>query len=428
MANTFNDFSVLFSSYMNLDPGVIHLNNAGVAPMSNPAKKKAIEALTVMNERGFLGVGELIAAYQEARALLALLVGAEPQQVAFMQTTAAAISQVAFGIKLKPEDEVVILSQEYPSNFYPWKLACKESGASLKVVACEEDFSIPWEALVAAITPKTRVVAVSWVQFQTGSTIDLKSLAEVCHRQPNCWLVVDVIQGLGAIPFDMKTMGVDAICGGSHKWLCGPLGQGFLVLAKHRITELSPLLQGAFTYGTPEDPIQENPVPRLEAIRYEPGSPMILGAVGMGASIQMLLELGVENIYQHGQALRQYLSAGLQKQGHRVFNPHVASRATGCGDRPSAILTFVPKFSVEAVKLAFQKNNITFAARAGGIRLSPHGFNSIEELERLLVVLEELEGELSPAKVSESGVAGVLVEAVLEDQSFVENKESQKGS
>ena len=202
-----------------------HLNNAGVAPLSAPARD-AIGACADRMRMGSAGIGAALDAYEDDRKSVAALVGAAAGDVAMVQTCAVAISTVAAGFPFRAGDEIVTLEQEYPSNAYPWLRAAERSGARVVRVPSNARFEIDHDRLVDAIGPKTRVVAVSWVQFSTGEMVDLVALSEACRRH-DAWLVVDAIQGIGVLPFDLHAFGVDVVCGGTHKWLCGPLGHGF---------------------------------------------------------------------------------------------------------------------------------------------------------------------------------------------------------
>ncbi|MCC7442541.1 MAG: aminotransferase class V-fold PLP-dependent enzyme, partial [Bdellovibrionales bacterium] len=325
----------LLRSQMSLSSGRTHLNNAGLAPTSLPAAAAVQAFLTTMSHEGFAAVEGMIAAYEGSRAMIARFVNAEPDLVAHMPTCAAAISQVAFGLAFKPGDEILIWDQEYPSNAYPWHTAAKRSGAKVILAPSEPGWRTRTERLLGLITPRTRVVAVSWVQSRTGAMTDLRPIGAACS-QVGAWLVADVIQGLGIIPFDMKAEGVDAACCGTQKWLCSPPGHGFLALKPGRQLELDPVIQGAITYGMPYDPVDPKKVPRPDARRFEPGCPMILGAVGTAAAMELLSRCGVESLNRQANRLAAALTDILLADGAQVLSH------TG---RPglSPIVTFRPR-------------------------------------------------------------------------------------
>ncbi|MCB0359272.1 MAG: aminotransferase class V-fold PLP-dependent enzyme [Bdellovibrionales bacterium] len=354
---------------------LVHLNNAGLGPLTRAAVERAAEIAALQAERGSHAIAELLQICDNARRSFARLVNADPELVCFSQTCAASISQVALGISLRPGDEIVRWDQEYPSNAIPWHRAAELAGATVTVVPSEAGYQLSTERLLHAISTRTRVVTVSWVQFQTGAITDLTALSNRT-KEVGAWLVVDAIQGLGVIPFDMEAFGVDAVCGGSHKWLLGPLGLGFLALAPHRLEELKPVLHGAGMYGPPLDVIDLNrPLPK-NARRFEPGIPQVLAAGVAAASADTLLSVGIDSIYGIAASRASALRAQLETDGSTVLHNDPVDGIT------SPITTFFPRCGLEQAERALQREGIAYTPRAGGIRLSPHGFNTEEEIER----------------------------------------------
>ena len=361
----------------------IYLNNAGVAPMCRPAIDAAKELAETMGQ-GIFQISSMLEQYELARGQFARLVGARPDHVSMTQTCAASISLVALGIPLRNGAEIVTWEQEYPSNAYPWFEAARRVNGTVHRVASSGDWNLDTDKLLAAITPKTQVVAVSWVQFQTGSMTDLKRLSAACREQ-DAWLVVDAIQGLGILPFHLEQMGVDAVCGGTHKWLCGPLGHGFVAFAEGRRDEVQPLMHGAFTYGTPEDVPQPENQPRHDPYRFEPGAPLLFGAIAGAAAIAWLHEAGIERLYLQASRLSQKLAEGILRQGGKVLS---ALDDLAKSQPRSPITTVVPAGDVERAMQRLREAKIAHAARAGGIRLAPHGFNTDDDIDAVLDALK----------------------------------------
>ena len=367
------------------DDDAILLNNAGVAPMCRPARR-AIDKAARELSRGFFALDELFAEYGRARATYARLCGAQPRDVAMFHTCAAALSQVALGLTLQPGDEIVLWDQEYPSNAYPWHEAARRTGARVRLVPSEPDLSLRQERLHAAITPRTRVVAVSWVQYQTGAVTELGPLAQAC-RAVGAWLVVDAIQGLGLFTLDLTALGVDAVAGGTHKWLCGPLGHGFLALAPGRAAELRPLLHGAMTYGGPDDMVEPARQALPDARRFEPGSPLLLGALGGAAAVELLLALELPRVHAAALQLAELLIDGLRERGARLLVPQSSGLR-------SPIVTFVPRGAasqVEKIANGLRAQRVACARRAGGLRLAPHAFNTDEDIAGFFRALDAAE-------------------------------------
>ena len=368
--------------HLTLDTDHVHLNNAGVGPLTRPAQRAMTDMAALQGAKGFAAVPEIIDIYESARGVFGQLVGVSGHDVSMMQTCAAALSQVALGLSYNAGDEIVLCDQEYPSNAYPWFEAAKRNNIEAKVILSEPNLDILLEKLLAAITPKTKVVAVSWVQYQSGTCSDIATLKNKCDAV-GAWLVVDAIQGLGMIPFPHDKVMPDAICGGTHKWILGPLGHGFLILPQERREALAPLLHGAMTYGTPEDLVDRAKSMRIDATRFEPGNPLLWGAVGGAASLRTLLSIGIHEIHQRAMSLSRQLLEGLQEQGAQILGQPSAHRM-------SPIVTFkIPHRDMKSLFAHLTANRITGSYRAGGIRLSPHAYNTEDEIAYVLDLIRQ---------------------------------------
>ncbi|MCM2280966.1 MAG: aminotransferase class V-fold PLP-dependent enzyme [Bdellovibrionaceae bacterium] len=355
-----------------------HLNNAGIAPICLPA----LHALNAWAERvhtdGTFAIPDLFAAQEQTRSSLARLLGAAPEQIAFFQGAANAISQMAFGLDFRAGDEVLVWDQEYPSNFYPWRDAVQRAGGRLVVASSGPHLSTPLENLLTQVTPRTRVIAISWVQYQTGAITDLKDLASFA-RAKGILTCADVIQGAGALPLDFQDSGLDAIVGGSHKWLLSPLGVGFLC-ARHEVLErLKPQAVGAMTYGTSEDLAHLGATLRASPSRFEPGSRPLLDIAAFGAALDLFLQTGMDVIAQEAEWLAKKLMHGLRERGYEIQSPHGQfHRGAIVNFRPTSVSAHP---SLEGLEAALRAAGVACARRAGGIRLSPHAFNTQDDLE-----------------------------------------------
>ncbi len=382
VANKLNQFKIAFSN-----PGrFIHLNNAGVAPISRPSLESLAHWSRRLYEEGTHAIPDVFLELEGTRHLLAQFLNAAPETTVFFQGTANAISQVAFGLTLKPGDEIILWDQEYPSNFYPWRDAARSAGAKLVVVPSPDiNLSSPVERLKEKITNRTRVIAFSWVQFQTGAMTDLKEMTTIA-KENRILTVADIIQGAGHIPFDFKNSGLDVACGGSHKWLVSPPGVGFICTTPAVFNELRPQAVGAFTYGTPNDLSNVDAIMQTGPQKFEPGSRPILDIMAFGATLRLLLEVGIESISKEVENLAGYLINGLKEHGYTIRSPH------GNGQHRGGIVTFAPNSksalkTLEQMDAALIAQKISFAKRGDGIRLSPHAFNTIDNLNATLKAL-----------------------------------------
>lgn len=350
----------------------LHLNNAGLAPISRAARDRVLYWGNRFYEEGFYTDADYVADVLHSRESLAKLIGCGHNEIAFFQSTAGAISQLCFNFPLKAGDEVLTWDQEYASNLYPWQEACKRVGATLVLAESGERLTTPVEKLIERITDKTKIIAISWLQFQTGARTDIKVLSKIT-REKNIFLFVDIMQGLGIHEFNMKEWGVDAVAGGSHKWLVSPVGVGYLALDMRHMNMFRPHNVGAYTFGTCDDPADLFCMPKKDALKFEAGSKQVLEITGLGASVDLLLQTGVKTIEAEVVRLATKLANGLRDQGLDVHH------------NGSAHVNFVPR-SDSADKLRALPCN--FAVRGPGLRLSPHAFNTDDQIDRILTGLK----------------------------------------
>lgn len=361
----------------------IHLNNAGLAPISRPALERIEYWALRFFEDGFYSDADYMAEVSRARASLAQIISCGSDDISFFQSTAGAISQIAFQFGLRAKDEVILWEQEYSSNLYPWQIACKRAGANLVVVASLPDLSTPIEALLKHVTENTRIIAVSWVQFQTGSVSNIKELVNQAH-QKNIFVVVDVMQGLGLYEFDFVGWNVDAAVGGSHKWLVSPVGVGFLALAKQHRLMMGPHSVGSGTFGTCDDPASLECLPKTDGSKFEPGSKQVLEIAALGGSLDLILKTGVKTIGNEALRLAKRLKSGLTDLGFLIHTPYEV------GKEKTNIVNFssLTKNIVEITDI-LKMYPINYAVRGPGVRLSPHAFNSDEDIDKVIELLGE---------------------------------------
>ena len=353
------------------DRSKLHLNNAGLSPISGPARNKIKYWADRFFQDGFYTDQDYMNDVLFSRKKVAELVGCDHSEISFYPSTAYAISQLCFQFPLKAGDEVLMWDIEYSSNLYPWQEACKRSGASL-VLAPSKNFEVDTDVLISKITERTKVVAISWLQFQTGTRTDLKRVGEECHKR-GIFFFVDIMQGIGMHPFDMKAWHIDACASGSHKWLVSPVGVGFLALDSRHVSKIKPHNVGASTFGTCDDPSDLTCMPKTDSLKYEAGSKQVLEITALGASIDLILKTGVDNIEKEILRLSSKLHLGLKNLGYDSFNYQ------------SSIVNFIPRSETEK---KLHSIPVLFAKRGNGFRLSPHAHNTDEDIEKVLQALK----------------------------------------
>ncbi|AGH96668.1 aminotransferase class V-fold PLP-dependent enzyme [Pseudobdellovibrio exovorus] len=368
-----------FKKHFDFTSGFIHFNNSGQAPIPDVNRDKVKYWLDRFYSEGAHCSMDGWGQTEVVRQKLANFIGAEVAEVAFFGTAASAISQAALAIPLQKDDEILTWDQEYPSNFYPWRIAAERSQAKVIQLA-SENWQTPAQKILDHVTPKTRVIAVSWVQFQTGAVTDLELISKTLRAQgrDDIWLVADVIQGIGVRPFHFHQSGFDIICGGSHKWLCSSYGASFMAIRHQRMPQLAPLEFGAMTYGYPDTEKSFSIQPKLTAQRYEPGSKAMFEVIGLGETLDLMSQVGVAAIFQEASRLADLLRAGLRSQGYKMF----------CADGPIVNFAADTTEKTEELLQRLQKNKVSCIKRGPGIRISIHGFNRDEEVARVLEILK----------------------------------------
>lgn len=353
-------------------------NHAGVAPISNRCAAAINEYVTNLQNYTYLK-GSFYKHADQVRAQVARLIGAAPDEVTFCKNTSDGLSMVANGLSWQSGDNVVTTNVEFSANVYPWQ-ALRPRGVEVRMVF-EEDGRIPLERLIEAINNRTRLVAISSVQYASGFRTDLATLGEYCQSK-GVLLCVDAIQSLGVFPIDVGAMNVDFLAADGHKWLCAPEGSGIFYVRKELQGHLKPTCIG---WASMKDPFNFDRY-QFEfadsARRYDSGSYNLAGIYALGGALELLAELGIEAVATRLLGLTDRLVVGLREKGYRV----VSSRAPGEG---SGIVAFLSdRHDPHATQRHLQtEHRIVLAVRRGRLRASPHVYNTEAEIDQLINVL-----------------------------------------
>ena len=357
------------------------MNAAGVCPMSRQAHDALLHWTKRMHEEGQFCIDGAFEESELLRGELAGFLGARASELAYFQTTAAALSQVALGLSLSPGDEIVVWDQEYPSNLYPWRVAAERSGAKVVLAESGADLSTPVEALLAKVTSKTKVIAFSWVQYRTGAITDIAPVTEFA-RARGIFTCADIIQGVGLLPFDFASSGLDSACGGTHKWLCAPPTVGYMLLKEEHIPRLRPIAVGAMTYGDHNSLASLAAEIRPGIGRFEPGGRSLLEQIALRASLKLIRETGIDRIAQEAEWLSRKLMHGLRERGYQIHSPHGSHH---CGSIVNFAATAQSRFKSQAeIEQVLQREKISYGVRPPGVRLAPHAFNTAEQIDFVL--------------------------------------------
>ena len=364
-----------------LIPDLIHLNHAAVGPWPRRAAEAVAEFARENCHQGNLDYGHWLARYEALKAQLAEFIHADsPDEIALVKNTSEGLSFVAQGIAWEAGDEVVISDEEFPSNRIVWE-ALAERGVQLRQVALRQPGRTPEEALMEACGPRTRLLSISAVQYASGLRMDLPTLGAFTRAQ-DILFCVDAIQMIGAAPFDVQAIGCDFAIADGHKWMLGPEGLGLFYLRQPLIEALK-LTQ--FGWNMVEDAGNyqvKTWTPARSARRFEAGSPNMLGAVALSASLSVLAEYGMPAVSNKIIKNIQYLSENIASiDGLKVISELSPGRFLG--------IMVVQSESGDNAGLFehLKTHRVLCAQRGGGIRLSPHFYTSQATLDRALEVL-----------------------------------------
>ncbi|HET6275401.1 MAG TPA: aminotransferase class V-fold PLP-dependent enzyme [Candidatus Cybelea sp.] len=356
----------------------VYLNHAsaGVLPLSSVA---AIEAFAREHaEKGVLGTYPYDLRLPEYRERIGRFIGAPGSQIALLTSTSAAAATIAAGLDWRAGDEVVLCDNEFPANAVPWA-ALRRRGVRLRLVRTSENRLTP-DVLRRELGPQTRLVALSWVSYADGYRHDLDGLASVAHAA-GALLCVDAMQGLGAFPVDVAQSGVDALYAGGAKWLLALHGIALLYLGS-RLSERLELtmpgwrsMENMWDFHSYDQPFSG------DAMRFECGTPNLIGALSLVAAVDSFERNGKAAIAAHVIDLTDRLYEGLLSLGAQLST----LRGEGIS---SGIVTFaLPGRDSIEVGRRLEQEKILTTYRAGGIRVSPHGYNSVDEIDALLTAV-----------------------------------------
>lgn len=354
------------------------LDHAAVAPLSGPARQAMRDWADDIAENGLVHESRWLARIAEVRGLAGELLNCEPLDIAFIKNTSEGIGIVAEGFPWRAGDNVVIAAEEYPANQYPW-LNLADRGVETRAVATR-DRRIWIDDIRAAIDTHTRIVSFSHVEFASGFRNDIDTIGQLC-RERGIHFFVDAIQSLGVLPVDVQQAPVDFLAADGHKWLLGPEGAGIFYIRRDLVEKLHAVGVGWNSVVNSRDFSRIDFRLKPHAGRWESGSLNVAGITALGASLELLLKIGIDIIAARALALTDYLCEKALSIGLEVYSPR---DQPGC----SSIVSLVPPGGdVRRLVRRCRDQGLVINQRAGRLRVSPHCYNSEEEVDRLMELL-----------------------------------------
>ena len=363
----------------------IYLNHAAVSPPPTPTIEAVKSQLNDVTENGSLNYRNWIAVKEKARKLAAGMLGARPDQIAFMRNTSDGLSTIANGLRWQTGDNLVTFRNEFPSNIYPW-LRLRDA-LGIEVRMCDErDGRVDTDALIGLIDSKTRIVAISQVQYASGFRADLERIGRAA-RAHDALLVVDVIQAMGVIETNVDDLLIDAAAGAGHKWLLTPEGVGLLYLSDRARERIEPTLVGWISVPNPEDYANFEQGWNTGALAWESGTSPTALIHGFAASLEFLTEIDVGRIARYLEELADHLCERLENSNYQI----VSSRDP---TEKSQIVCIRHRWGRSPMDLYshLKLRNIITAPRGDRLRIAPHCYNTREEIDVLVDALESIAG------------------------------------
>ncbi|MCL4239534.1 MAG: aminotransferase class V-fold PLP-dependent enzyme [Anaerolineae bacterium] len=379
-----------------------YLNHASISPMPLPAAQAmqratlwlADDPMTFFTPGSEVGYGDLFATFSQEMA--ALIGAAHPHEVVGTQSTSSGINAVAQAIDWQPGDNIVLVDVEFPSNVYPWMVLGRR-GVECRLAPADGGGATV-EALDALTDERTRLIAVSAVQFFTGQRADLAAIGAYC-QQRGILFAVDAIQAAGHLPIDVEAMHIDILASGGQKSLMGPPGQGFLYVREAVAERMVPGIVGPNATDGWEHWIQYDLTPRPGAQRFMMGTPNIAGMIGLIESVRFLRGLGVASIDAWTRHLSGVTIAELSARGQHIITPSdpahlgpiVTLRVGDPADLPAAEARtngLLDHLAAHGVRVTKHWD----AARAPHLRISTHCYNTEDEVRRACALVEDYHG------------------------------------
>jgi selenocysteine lyase/cysteine desulfurase len=354
-----------------------YFDHAAVAPLSGPAQQALAEWAADLAENGAVHEHDWLRRVEGIRQNFGRLLNAEPLDIAFVKNTSEGVGIVAEGLPWVPGDNVVTAAEEYPANVYPW-LNLRSRGVETRLVPSRGN-KIAVDDIRAAVDSRTRIVSLSFVEFASGYRNDLDTIGSFC-RERDILFFVDAIQGLGVLPLDVAASPIDFLAADGHKWLVGPEGAGVFYIRRELVEELHPVGVGWNSVRDSFNFSQLDFVLKPHAGRWESGTLNIGGIMGLGASVELLLKAGVPALAERIDFLTEHLCEQARRAGFEVFSSREPAQRSGI------VSLLVPGDPRDRVRRC-RAENVAISQRGGRIRVSPHAYNTTDELDRLVQLL-----------------------------------------
>jgi len=364
--------------FPHLKKDFVYFNHASTGPMSLRVKESLNELLYLNSEGKIDDYKELLKRADVSKQLLGKLLNTTADRIAFTSNTSSGLNILAQGIRWKKGDRIILGDVEFPANVYPF-INLKDIGVEIDFVKSENGI-ITAEDLIHAITPKTKLISVSYVQFLSGYRIDLEILGNTC-KEKEIILSLDATQGLGALTLDIQKCKIDFISCGTQKWMLGLQGMAYIYISEELQSKLKTASVGWLSVENAWDLIDYDFTLKKTANRYQPGTLNTFGIYAINASLKMFDEFGYNNIENQVLSNSKYFIEQLADTGFTPLLKNFSKKNI------SGIICFRSE-DAENIFNYLQSKNIVTALREEIVRLSPHFYNTKDEIDKVVAELK----------------------------------------
>lgn len=358
---------------------LVWLNHAATSPFATSVRDAMVETVN-RRSTGAFAFKDLMRMRRRVTERAAILVGGSADRVAIVRNTTHGLLLAAEGLEWRSGDNVICADVEFPANVYPW-LNLRRRGVEVRF-ASEQGGRIPVSAVERLVDKRTRVIALSWVEFTNGFRNDILALGELC-RLSGALFVVDAVQGLGALEFDAAGAHVDLVSAGGHKWLAGPMGIGIAHLSERAMTEIHPPYVGWLGVTNPEDFLNYDLTLAEDGRRFDEGSPNLVGLYGLDAALGLILDVGIETIERRVHSLTDRLVAGLEQLGCEIASPRGEGEWSG-------IVSFAPPSGASRPLCEYlHSRGIITSLRDRLVRAACHYWNDEDDVDTAVAAVAD---------------------------------------
>jgi selenocysteine lyase/cysteine desulfurase len=373
------DWNKIYEAYA-VNREMVWLNNCGTTPAGSHIVKALSRFMQGYARKGILTeVARRSKVQKKIKKILSELLNCSPDELGLIHNTAEGMNFISHGMDFVPEDEVILLENEYPSNVYPWR-HLEKKGVKLVTTPMETSPEAFLKALKPLITDKTRAISLSAVHWCTGMPLPLEQIGALC-KEKGIDFVVDGAQGVGLQPLDTQKANIDYMAFPAWKWLLGPLGLGVLYISKAKLNSLKPIFIGTESVVQHQEYLPYKSELKPTTDRFTISTANFNDWVYFEAALGFLQDIGFAAVRDRILELSAYLSAGLAKIGFKVLSDQFPDYPTGI------VVCEKPGVGSDIIMQQLKQNKIVAAERLGRVRFAPHVYISPQQLDEVLRVL-----------------------------------------